>query len=134
MLPIFVHADGRLLVPTARYLWDQLCLEPWRVDDTLAAPLDETAFSSAEALAHEQCHDLYLEMRRRHVNQLQFEKDKAEYSFRTRRKLLQTIGLPEVREFRLRQLAQEESQCAEELKRQGQVLPQLTPLLMLNVS
>ena len=73
-------------------------------------------------------------MRQRHLRQLQLEKDKAEYSFRARRKLLQGIGLPEVRDFRLRQLAQEEAQSAEELKRQSQVLPQLTPLLMLKVS
>ena len=45
-----------------------------------------------------------------------------------------TSGLPEVRDHRLRQLAQEESQCAEDLRRQGQVLPQLTPLLMLKIS
>jgi hypothetical protein len=34
----------------------------------------------------------------------------------------------------LRQLAQEEARNAEEMKRQSQVLPQLTPLLMLKVS
>ncbi|MBP7947209.1 MAG: hypothetical protein KA191_14245, partial [Verrucomicrobia bacterium] len=113
---------------------EQLCLEPWRVDDAPAAPLDEMAFAAIEALAQEHYRDLYLEMRQRHLRQLQVEKDKADYSFRARRKLLQAIGLPEVRDYRLRQLAQEESQCAEELRRQGQVLPQLTPLLMLKIS
>ena len=73
-------------------------------------------------------------MRQRHLRQLEVEKAKADYSFRARRKLLQAIGLPEVREFRLRQLAQEETQCAEEMKRQAQVLPQLTPLLLLRIS
>ena len=134
MLPLFVHDDGRMLAPTARFLWEQLCLEPWKVEDAPAVTVDETAFLKTEALAHEQCRDLYLEMRQRHLNQLQPEKDKAEYSFRARRKLLQVIGLPEVRDFRLRQLAQEEAECAEELKRQSQIMPQLTPLLMLRVS
>jgi hypothetical protein len=95
---------------------------------------ENKAFAATEALASEQSHDLYLEMRQRHLNQLQLEKDKAEYSFRARRKLLQSIGLPEVREYRLRQLAQQEARHAEEMKRQSQVLPQLTPLLMLNIS
>ena len=134
MMPLFVHKDGRMLAPTARFLWEQLCLEPWRVADFPSAPLDEKAFAATETLASEQSHDLYLEMRQRHLNQLQLEKDKAEYSFRARRKLLQSIGLPEVREFRLRQLAQEEARHAEGMKRQSQVLPQLTPLLMLNIS
>src|SRR5208283_3013341 len=66
MLPLFVHKDGRMLAPTARFLWEQLCLEPWRVDATPAATLDEKAFAATEALAHEQCRDLYLEMRQRH--------------------------------------------------------------------
>lgn len=123
-----------MLAPTARFLWEQLCLEPWRVAEAPAAPLDEEAFAATEALASEQSHDLYLEMRQRHLNQLQLEKHKADYSFRVRRKLLQSIGLPEVREFRLRQLAQEEARNAEEMKRQSHVLPQLTPLLMLNIS
>jgi hypothetical protein len=133
MSPLFVHDDGRVLAPTARYLWEQLCIEPWRVDETTSAPLLATQFAHIEALAHEQCRDLFLEMRQRHMRQLQIEKDKAEYSFRSRRKLLQAVGLPEVRDFRLRQLAREESECAEEMKRQAQVLPQLTPLLVLRV-
>ena len=134
MLPLFAHDDGRMLLPTARFLWEQLCLEPWRLDDAPAATLDEKEFEESEAMAQEQCHDLYLEMRQRHLRQLQLEKDKSDYSFRARRKMLQAIGLPEVRDFRLRQLAQEEAQCAEELKQQSQAVPQLTPLLMLRVS
>src|SRR5262249_35708924 len=133
MLPLFMHDDGRMLAPTARFLWEQLCVEPWRVDDAPAATVDEKEFLATEALAHEQCRDLYLEMRERHLSQLQLEKQKAEYSFRARRRLLRAIGLPEVRDFRLRQLAQEEAQCAEEFTRQSQVMPQLTPLLMLKV-
>jgi superfamily II DNA or RNA helicase len=134
MMPLFVHDDGRVLAPTARFLWEQLCLEPWSVDQTPAEAMDTNVFCRTEALAHEQCRDLYLEMRQRHLSQLQLEKEKADYSFRARRKLLYAIGLPEVRDFRLRLLAQEEAQCAEELKRQSQVMPQLTPLLMLKVS
>lgn len=133
MMPLFVHDDGRILAPTARYLWEQLCLEPWRAEAVLTQPLSESISHNTEALAREQCRDLYLEMRQRHLAQLQLEKQKAEYSFRSRRKMLQTIGLPEVRDYRLRQLAQEEARCAEEFKRQCQVQPQLTPLLFLQI-
>ena len=133
MMPLFVHDDARMLPPTARFLWDQLCLEPWRADSAPAEPLPEEVWHSTEALAREQCRDLYLDMRQKHVAQLHLEKQKAEYSFRSRRKMLQGIGLPEVRDYRLRQLAQEEAQWAEEFKRQSQVLPQLTPLLVLRI-
>jgi superfamily II DNA or RNA helicase len=133
MMPLFVHDDGRMLAPTARFLWDQLCIEPWRVDDGPAEPISGDAFRATEALAREQCRDLYLEMRQKHLAQLQLEKQKAEYSFRLRRKMLLNIGLPEVRDYRLRLLANEETQWAEDFKRQSQVLPQLTPLLVLKI-
>ena len=81
MLPLFVHDDGRMLAPTARFLWEQLCLEPWAVDQTPVAAMSEEVFRKTEALAHEQCRDLYLEMRQRHLSQLQLEKDKAELQF-----------------------------------------------------
>jgi hypothetical protein len=134
MLPLFVHEDGRMLAPTARFLWEQLCLEPWCFDDAAVATIDGDAYRIIEAMANNQCRDLYLEMCQRHLRQIHVEKDKADYNFRTRRKLLQSIGLPEVRDYRLRQLAQEECQCAEDLRQQGRVLPQLTPLLMLKIS
>jgi SNF2 family DNA or RNA helicase len=134
MMPLFVHDDGRMLPPTARFLWEQLCIEPWRVETAAAEPLSQEACHATEALAREHCRDLYLEMRQKHMAQLQLEKQKAEYSFRSRRNMLQAIGLPEVRVYRLRHLAQEEAQWAEEFKRQSQALPQLTPLLILRIS
>jgi hypothetical protein len=67
------------------------------------------------------------------MNHLQLEKDKADHSFRSRRKVLESIGLPAVRDHRLRLLAKEEEQCAADLKRRGQVVPQLTPLIMLHI-
>lgn len=134
VMPIFVHDDGRILAPTARFLWEQLCLEPWRVENASPGSFVETAFQNSETTAADQSRDLYLEMRRKHLNQLQLEKEKAEYSFRARRKMLQAIGLPEVRDYRLRLLTEEEAQWAEEMKRQSEVMPQLTPLLILRIS
>ena len=133
MMPLFVHDDGRMLAPTARFLWEQLCIEPWRVETVAEESLPAEADQATEALAREHCRDLYLDMRQRHLAQLQLEKQNAEYSFRSRRKMLQGIGLPEVRGYRLRQLAQEEAQWVEEFKRQSQVLPRLTPLLVLKI-
>ena len=133
MMPLFTHDDGRMLPPTARFLWEQLCIEPWSLGQSPDGSPDEENLHAIETLAHEQSHDLYLEMRQRHLSQLQLEEQKAEYSFRARRKLLQGIGLPEVRNHRLRALAQEEAQSSEEFKRQRQVMPQLTPLLVLKI-
>jgi superfamily II DNA or RNA helicase len=134
IVPVFVHADGRPLIPTARFLWEQLCLEQWQVVDAPNTPLDAEGYGRIESAAQEQCRDLYLDMRQRYMNHLQLEKDKADHSFRSRRKVLESIGLPAVRDHRLRLLAREEEQVAADLKRRGQVVPQLTPLIMLHIS
>ena len=73
-------------------------------------------------------------MRQRHMNQLQLEKDKADYSFRSRRKGRVTHGLPAVRDQRLRLISTEEYQFAPGLKRRRQVVTQFTPLIVLHIS
>ena len=133
MMPLFIHDDGRMLAPTARFLWDQLCIEPWRADSAPPKPLSEEVCHATEALAREHCRDIYLDMRQKHLAMLQIEKQNADFSFRSRRKMLQSVGLPEVRDYRLRMLAAEEARWAEDFRRQGQVQPQLTPLLFLRI-
>ncbi len=133
MLPLFVHDDGRALAPTARFIWDQLCIEHWQPDPRSFPAPHAAIIHGIHALADEQSREIYLEMRQRHSNHLQLETEKLEHRFRSRRKLLQGIGLPEVREFRLRQLAAEEAASGEELRRQSRVLPELTPVLLLRI-
>jgi len=132
-MPLFVHDDGRALAPTARFIWEQLCIEYWEPEPKSFPVPDLAIIQGICAQADQQSQEIYLEMRQRHSNQLQLETEKLEHRFKSRRKQLQGIGLPEVREFRLRQLAAEEAASVEELRRQSRVLPELTPLLLLRI-
>jgi len=133
IMPLFVHDDGRALAPTARFIWEQLCIEYWEPEPKSFPVPDLAIIQGICAQADQQSQEIYLEMRQRHSNQLQLETEKLEHRFKSRRKQLQGIGLPEVREFRLRQLAAEEAASVEELRRQSRVLPELTPLLLLRI-
>ena len=64
----------------------------------------------------------------------QQEEEKGEYSYRGRNKLLGEIGLSEVREFRLKQLARERDVWRVQIAAQRNILPELNPLLILNVT
>jgi hypothetical protein len=75
-----------------------------------------------------------MQLRQRHLNHLQLEKEKTEYSFRARRKLLGEIGLPEVRAHRLRQLAAEEETWRRNHEAQNQIVPDLVPITILRIS
>jgi len=134
VLPIFVHDDGRILQPTARFVWDELNAKPWRLCGVLPSNDLPDIFAKCEQAAREQGQEVYLQLRKRHLNQLQLEREKTEYSFRARRKLLSGIGLPEVRTHRLRQLLSEEEAWKRAFEMQKQALPELVSLTILRIN
>ena len=134
VIPVFVHDDGRVLQPTARFVWEELNTKPWRVHGTLTDTDAERAYPPCERAAREQGREIFMQLRQRHVNQLQMEREKTDYSFRARRKLLGEIGLPEVRNHRLRQLLAEEDTWRHNLELQKQALPDLVPLAILRIA
>jgi hypothetical protein len=134
VLPIFVHDDGRILQPTARFVWEELNTKPWRVHGALAGSDAERVYPQCERAARDQGREVFMQLRQRHLSQLQLEREKMEYSFRARRKLLGEIGLPEVRSHRLRQLVAEEEAWRHNLEEQKQALPELVPLAVLRIS
>jgi len=134
VLPVFVHDDGRVLQPTARFIWEEMTLKPWRVHGSLTDTDAERAYNQSAHAAREQGREVFMQLRQRHNNQLQLEHEKANYSFRARRKLLSEIGLPEVRDHRLRQLLAEENTWRHSFEQQKQTLPDLVPLTLLRIS
>ncbi|MDD4025478.1 MAG: helicase-related protein [Kiritimatiellae bacterium] len=134
VLPVFVHDDGRVLQPTARFIWEEMNSKPWRMHGALTDAEAERAYTQCERAAREQGREVFMQLRQRHVNQLQLEQEKTDYSFRARRKLLGEIGLPEVRAHRLRQLLAEEDTWRHTLEQQKQALPDLVPLAILRIS
>jgi len=54
-------------------------------------------------------------------------------AFASRRKTIEKLGLPEVRQFRLAHLDEDESEWRNELESARQIVPEMRPLLMLNI-
>ncbi|HIJ35812.1 MAG TPA: DEAD/DEAH box helicase [Deltaproteobacteria bacterium] len=133
IMPLFVHDDGRNLQPTARFLWDQMNMDPWSMEGEIGGKEAREIFKQSKDVATLQGHDIYLALRQKHLNRIHLESEKAEYSFNARRRLLANVGLAQVRAYRLRQLENEETSCKAGLERQKQILPELIPLLMLRI-
>lgn len=131
--PLFVHADGRNLAPTAKYLFERLMMDPWTCTGVLSPTDSAGAFVRSKAAARETLRDVYFDLKTRHLAQLQQDEEKGEYSYRVRGKLLGEIGLPEVRQFRLRQLESERHLWRTQLAGQRELLPELHPILLLEV-
>jgi hypothetical protein len=135
IIPIFHHDDGRTLGPTARRIWDALMEDRPGVEQvgTQAGPEIEAVFRrlrvEAERLGEDAFHDLHA----RHRQRLKREQEKGQYAFQVRREALGRLGLPEVRQHRLKRLEGEERAWAAELRKREQILPELQPVVLLRV-
>jgi len=135
IIPIFHHDDGRILLPTARHIWDRLLEDRPDVKQvgTKTGADVLAVFKRLRSEAEGQGEDAFHELHARHQQRLKKEREKGRYSFQVRREALNRIGLPEVRQHRLKRLDEDEKTWAEELRKREQVLPELQPVILLRV-
>ena len=135
VLPLFSHDDGRTLLPTAHSIWEKLLQDGTRVEDR--GLVDGRA--SSEALgrlrrdAERHGESLFLSLNTKHRERINSEREKGRYAFHVRRQALYRIGLPEVRQHRIKRLEEEERTWAANLRQQEQVFPDLQPIVVLRV-
>lgn len=133
IMPMFLADDGKVLTPTARYLWDQLLSVAPDVQSHLEIDDAKDAFDRLSKIAEEHGRTIYDELIQEHRLRLIREREKGEYAFTARRKIIERIGLPQVRDHRLYQLREEEHKWGEELGHKTQVYPEMVPLLIIRV-
>lgn len=135
IIPIFSHDDGRNLLPTARHIWDALIEHRPEVElvGTQTGGEVSAVFrqlrDEAERLGEDAFHELYA----RHQQRLKREQEKGQYAFQVRREALGRLGLPEVRQHRLKRLEEEERAWAAEMLKRDKILPELQPVVVLRV-
>lgn len=133
IMPLFVADTGMVYMPTARYVWDQLLTTSAQVDGMLDQAVSESVFDTVRRAAEEYGEPLYQALLQEHRRRISREREKASYAFAARRKMLERIGLPQVRTYRLNLLAQEERTFQEKLEKQAHVLPDMQPLLVIRL-
>jgi superfamily II DNA or RNA helicase len=135
VLSLFAHDDGRILLPTARLIWDKLVQGDSGVKTlgTVDGPAAEGLFKQLRGIAETQGQPLFQDLNMRHQEFIRQEREKGRYAFRVRRDALNRIGLTEVRQFRLKKLDEEERSWQGALLRQERVTPELQPVVILRV-
>ena len=133
IMPIFLADGGKVFTPTARNLWDRLLSVAPSVREHLGIDDAQNAFDRLSQIAEEYGRSIYDELVQEHRSRLTREREKGEYAFTARRKIIERIGLPQVRDYRLNLLRQEERSWNEELERKAQVYPEMVPLLVVRV-
>ncbi len=133
IMPLFIHDNGRVFLPTARHIWEQLLTSDVEIGHQLTGEKATQGFERVWESAVIQGKTIYDELVQQHCQQLDRERDKAEYAFAARRRSIERIGLPQVRDYRLAQLTQEEQTWRKQLNQASEVSPELMPLLLIRL-
>ncbi len=68
-----------------------------------------------------------------HIASLAREEDRGMMAFGSRRKTIERLGLPEVRQYRLARCDAEEGEWQQELQSARQIIPEIRPLLLMRI-
>lgn len=133
VLALFLHDDGRVLPPTARHLWTLLLEQTPGPVRYLDGGESTRVFAEVTTAAERHGHPLYEELLRFHHGRLERERKNKRYAFDARRRGIERIGLPAVRQHRLNELAKEETSWNLESQSRAHVHPELVPRLIIRV-
>jgi SNF2 family DNA or RNA helicase len=135
LLPLFQHNDQRWLDPTAHWLWDALLRSSTSITvyDGVRDTLANDAYTTHYATAEQRGASLYTNLITRIQQHLDEEQKRGTAAYQARRLALERIGLANVRQSRLRELAREEATWMKQLQQRRQIQPSLTVVLILRV-
>ena len=133
IMPLLLADNGVVYLPTARYVWDQLLAITPQVTGIIGADDSNAAFMKLQDAAEAHGKSIYEELLQEHRARIKHEREKAEYAFSSRRRAIQRIGLPQVRNYRQNLLMQEERGFQEEINKKAQAYPEMYPLLVIRV-
>lgn len=133
IMPLFLADNGMVYMPTARHVWDQLLVASAQVLAILDTAISQSAFEKLQNAAEEHGKPIYEALVQEHQGRIAREREKADYAFAARRKTVERIGLPQVRNYRLNLLLQEERSFQEQLHQKAHAYPEMVPLLVIRV-
>jgi superfamily II DNA or RNA helicase len=133
VMPLFLADNGKVFMPTARHIWDQLLSTGPEVRFLLDSEDSQNVFAQLQMAAEEYGKPVYEALVAEHREHLVREREKAADAFAARSKAIERIGLPQVRSHRLKLLGQEKQAMQEQLVKNEQVFPEMTPLLVIRV-
>jgi len=120
-------------LPTARHIWDALQTAEAQVQATLDQDESVAAHERLQEAAEQAGQELFDALQQAPLASVAREEERGIVSFASRRKAIERVGLPEVRQFRLSRCIADESEWRHELQSARQIVPEIRPLLALRV-
>ena len=126
---VFLSEEGKLFLPTARHIWDALQTAEPQVQDTLGQDESITAYERLQDAAEQAGQELFDALQQAHIASVAREEERGMVAFASRRKAIERVGLPEVRQYRLARCDAEEAEWRHELQSARQIVPEIRSLL-----
>ena len=130
---VFMSKEGQLFIPTARHIWDQLLTNNLTITSMINSEESLTAGEKLLPVAEKASHEIFDSMRDTHFVAIAREEERGMIAFASRRKAINRLGLPEVRQFRKAKLDEDEKRWRSELQSAKLIVPEMRPLLLLNI-
>ena len=130
---VFLSEEGKLFLPTARHIWDALQTAEAQVQATLGQDESIIAHERLQEAAEQAGQELFDALQQAHIASMTREDERGMVAFTSRRKAIERVGLPEVRQYRLARCAAEETEWRHELQSARQIVPEIRSLLMLRI-
>ncbi len=130
---VFLSDEGKLFLPTARHIWEALQTAEPKVQDTLGRDEAEAAFDSLMEAAEQAGQELFDSLQQTHISSIAREEERGTVAFSSRRKSIECVGLPEVRQYRLARCDAEETDWRKELGSARQIVPEIRTLLLMRI-
>jgi SNF2 family DNA or RNA helicase len=126
-LPVYIKADGSFSAPASTRIWDAISSENIEILPTNSnAKLSERdIYPLLRKVAEQQGQMVFDVMLTKYQEELSQQVEKSEYSYTARKRAINRIGLPEVKNYRLRQLEDEQLSWKKELAEKQSVYPEL---------
>lgn len=133
-LPIFINSQGRYFAAASARIWEAICQTEFDVMGA-AVNLDQRAEVCAQLseVAEREGEAIFNGLHQAYLRQLERDIEKTEFSFSARRRAIDRIGLPEVRQYRTRQLELEQQEWERRAALKQQVFPQLSLMLVVEI-
>ena len=132
-LCVFLSDEGKLFLPTARHIWDAIQTAEPQVLGALDSNESLVAHERLLEAAEQAGQELYETLQQKHRDALAKEEERGLVAFGSRRKAIERVGLPEVRQYRLDRCAAAEVEWRKELATAQQLVPEIRPLLLLSI-
>ena len=131
---VFLSEQGKLFLPTARHIWDAMQTAELHVLDMLGHDESVAAYERLLESAEQAGQDLFDTLQQAHISSVAREGERGMVFFSSRRKAIERVGLPEVRQYRLVRCNAEEAEWQNEMKSARQTVPEIRPLLLISIT